>query len=87
MTLFLLASLPQFVRPDSADPHARMWLPGMVFLVLGALLDVGRAFVGGAPSRWLRRRPRAVPRRHRVVGGVYLTLGVLGAAAALPVGP
>ncbi|WP_405791237.1 hypothetical protein OG753_33505 [Streptomyces sp. NBC_00029] len=53
----------------------------------GALLGVGCAFVGGAPSRWLRRRPRAVARRHRVVGGVYPTLGVLGAAAALPVGP
>ncbi|MGW6979384.1 LysE family translocator [Streptomyces sp. NPDC054932] len=87
VTLFFLAFLPQFVRPDSADPHARMWLLGMVFLALGALLDIGYACAGGALSRWLRRRPRALARQHWVVGGVYLTLGALGAAAALPIGP
>ncbi|MFJ3961711.1 hypothetical protein [Streptomyces sp. NPDC090036] len=48
MTHFFLASLPQSVRPDSADPHARMWLPGMVFLVLGTLLDVGCASSAGS---------------------------------------
>ncbi|MFB6576503.1 MULTISPECIES: LysE family translocator [unclassified Streptomyces] len=36
VTLFFLASLPRFVRPDSADPHALMRLLGMVFLALGA---------------------------------------------------
>ncbi|WP_405789449.1 hypothetical protein [Streptomyces sp. NBC_01367] len=87
MTLFFLAFLPQFVRPDSADPHALMWLLGMVFLALGALLDIGYACAGGALSRWLRRRPRVLARQHWVVGGVYLTLGALGAAAAPPVGP
>ncbi|WP_328787800.1 LysE family translocator [Streptomyces sp. NBC_00273] len=87
VTLFFLAFLPQFVRPDSADPHALMWLLGMVFLALGALLDIGYACAGGALSRWLRRRPRVLARQHWVVGGVYLTLGALGAAAALPVGP
>ncbi len=87
MTLFFLAFLPQVVRPDSADPHALMWLLGMVFLVLGALLDIGCACVGGALSRWLRRRPRALARQHWAVGGVCLPLGAPGAAAALPGGP
>lgn len=87
VTLFFLAFLPQFVRPDSADPHALMWLLGMVFLALGALLDIGYACAGGVLSRWLRRRPRVLARQHWVVGGVYLTLGALGAATALPVGP
>ncbi|MFB6560691.1 LysE family translocator [Streptomyces sp. NPDC056400] len=36
VTLFFLTSLPRFVRPDSADPHALMRLLGMVFLAPGA---------------------------------------------------
>ncbi|MCX4806858.1 LysE family translocator [Streptomyces sp. NBC_01214] len=87
VTLFFLAFLPRFVRPDSADPHALMWLLGMVFLALGALLDIGYACTGGALSRWLRRRPRVLARQHWVVGGLHLALGAPDAAAAPPVGP
>uniref|UniRef100_A0AAU2K096 LysE family translocator n=1 Tax=Streptomyces sp. NBC_00049 TaxID=2903617 RepID=A0AAU2K096_9ACTN len=87
VTLFFLAFLPRFVEPDSADPQARMWLLGMVFLALGALLDIGYACTGGALSRWLHRRPRALARQHWAVGGVYLTLGLLGVVAVLPGGP
>ncbi|MEV7547610.1 LysE family translocator [Streptomyces sp. NPDC089915] len=84
VTLFFLAFLPQFTEPGAADPQGRMRLLGAVFLVLGALLDVGYACTGGIVSRLLRRSPRALARQHWAVGGVYLALA---AAALLPGGP
>ncbi|WP_326586964.1 LysE family translocator [Streptomyces sp. NBC_01294] len=87
VTLFFLAFLPQFVRPDSADPQGRMLFLSGVFLALGALLDIGYACAGGAVSRLLRRRPRALARQHWAVGGVYLALGALGVVTAPPLGP
>ncbi|UUU39010.1 LysE family translocator [Streptomyces sp. NBC_00162] len=83
VTLFFLAFLPQFIRPDAGDPSTQIRLLGAVFLVLGVLLDLGYACAGGAVSRWLRRSPRALARQHLAVAGVYL---VLGAVAALPPG-
>ncbi|MFG2878923.1 LysE family translocator [Streptomyces sp. NPDC048337] len=83
VTLFFLAFLPQFLDPSEGHPRARMWLLGAVFLVLGALFDIGYACAGAAVSRWLRRRPAALAHQNRAVGAVYLALGAL---AALPTG-
>ncbi|MEV8531855.1 LysE family translocator [Streptomyces sp. NPDC051211] len=83
VTLFLLAFLPQFVRPDAAAPRADMQLLAAVFLLLAVLLDIGYACAGGLLSRWLSRSPRALARQHWAVGGIYVTLGAL---AALPGG-
>ncbi|MER5932162.1 LysE family translocator [Streptomyces sp. NPDC002054] len=83
VTLFLLAFLPQFVRPEATDPGAEMRLLAAVFLLLAVLFDLGYACSGALLARRLRRSPRVLARQHWAVGGVYLALGAL---AALPGG-
>ncbi|WP_214321106.1 LysE family translocator [Nonomuraea sediminis] len=78
VTLFFLALLPQFVRPEAGSPTLQIVVLGVTVMSLGLLSDLIYAFTAGALGQRLARRARALK---KVSGVVYLGLGVLTAFA------
>ncbi len=78
--LFLLAFLPQFVRPGHGPAALQIFVLGVVFLVLATLSDGTYALVAGTAARRFGRSERAQRGQERVAGAVLVGLG---AAAAL----
>ncbi len=73
VALFFLAFLPQFVRSQVELPAF-----GAVFIVLGLAADIAGCFAANAIGRWLRIRSGG----NRVVGSLYLGLGLFTAVSA-----
>lgn len=78
--LFFVAFLPQFVRPDGADPRLQMLALGGTFLALALCTDSLWAVAAGKAGAWLRA-PGRVRVRRRISAAVYFVLAV---AAAWP---
>ena len=81
VAVFVLAFLPQFVRPDAGPPVAQLLVLGGVFLLAAVAVDLCWAMLAGALAGWLRRHPALVRRQRFVVGPVYLGLGAYAAVA------
>ena len=73
VALFFLAFLPQFVRSQGELP-----VFGAVFIALGLAADITSCFAANAIGRWLRVRSGG----SRVVGSIYLGLGLFTAVSA-----
>ena len=73
VALFFLAFLPQFVRSPDELPAF-----GAVFIALGLAADLASCFAANAIGRWLRIRSGG----SRVVGSIYLGLGLFTAVSA-----
>lgn len=73
--LFFLAFLPQFVDPGHG-PVAQLATLGLVFVGMSAVYTVLLALAAGSIGQWLKRH-RSIGRwQGRVVGTIYLALGV-----------
>ena len=79
--LFFLAFLPQFVDPERGAAAAQILVLGVVFFAIALAVDVLFALGAGSLGAWLGKRPRAQRRRRRIVGSVYVLLGVAAALA------
>ncbi len=74
--LFFLAFPPQFVHPESGPAVIQFAVLGLVFVMSGAAYTSLIALGAGPLGQWLARH-RSIGRwQGRVVGGVYLGLGV-----------
>jgi threonine/homoserine/homoserine lactone efflux protein len=74
--LFFLAFLPQFVHPERGSAIGQLALLGLIFVVLSAAYCAFLAVSAGSLSPWLTRH-RAIGRwQGKVVGTIYLGLGV-----------
>jgi threonine/homoserine/homoserine lactone efflux protein len=78
--LFFLAFLPQFVRPGSGPVVAQFAELGLVFVVMSALYGALIALGAGSFGRWLTRHPSLGRWQGKVVGTIYLGLGLKLAA-------
>jgi threonine/homoserine/homoserine lactone efflux protein len=73
--LFFLAFLPQFVDPRHG-PVAQLATLGLVFVGMSAVYTALLALTAGSIGQWLKRH-RGIGRwQGRVVGTIYLALGV-----------
>ncbi len=75
VALFFLAFFPQFIQPDAGPVAGQVLILGTLFVVIGALLDVGYGLSGGLLGDLLGRHPRGLPRARVGVGVTFLTLG------------
>ncbi len=75
VALFFLAFFPQFIQPDAGPVAGQVLILGTLFVVIGALLDVGYGMSGGLIGDLLGRHPSALPRARVGVGVTFLTLG------------
>ena len=75
-TLFFLAVLPQFVRPEAGHPSLQLLALGLVFCVQALLSDGLYGVAAGSVRGWLERSPKRID----AVGGtgavVMVGLGV-----------
>lgn len=75
VALFFLAFFPQFLYPEAGPVATQVLVLGALFVLIGAVLDVGYGLSGGAIGELLGRHPRALPRARVGVGLTFLTLG------------
>jgi threonine/homoserine/homoserine lactone efflux protein len=74
--LFFLAFLPQFVRADDGPAIAQFAVLGGVFVAMSATYTSLLAAGAGSFGRWLRRH-RAIGRwQGKVIGSIYVGIGV-----------
>ncbi|MCP3407033.1 LysE family translocator [Bradyrhizobium sp. CCGB01] len=74
--LFFLAFLPQFVHPERGSIVAQLAVLGLVFVIMSAIYTALIALAAGQVAGWLARH-RSIGRwQGRVVGAIYLGLGV-----------
>ncbi|WP_445217042.1 LysE family translocator [Bradyrhizobium sp. Pa8] len=74
--LFFLAFLPQFVHPELGSVVAQLAVLGLVFVIMSAIYTALIALTAGQVAGWLARH-RSIGRwQGRVIGAIYLGLGV-----------
>jgi threonine/homoserine/homoserine lactone efflux protein len=74
--LFFLAFLPQFVRTDHGSVVGQFAVLGLVFVAMSAAYTSLLALAAGQISPWIRRHQRIGRWQGRVVGTIYIALGV-----------
>ena len=74
--LFFLAFLPQFVHPERGFVLGQFAVLGLVFVSMSAAYITLIALAAGQVSRWLSQNKRVGRWQRRVVGTIYLTLGL-----------
>jgi threonine/homoserine/homoserine lactone efflux protein len=74
--LFFLAFLPQFVHPERGSVVAQLAVLGLVFVIMSAIYTALIALAAGQVAGWLTRH-RSIGRwQGRIIGAIYLGLGV-----------
>jgi threonine/homoserine/homoserine lactone efflux protein len=76
VALFFLAFLPQFVAADSPSKPLAFVLLGLIFIVNGTLWCLGVAAFAAKAAARIKRSGRALVWINRVLGGLFVYLGV-----------
>jgi threonine/homoserine/homoserine lactone efflux protein len=76
VALFFLAFLPQFVDADSAHKALAFLLLGLIFVFNGTLWCLGVAAFAARAAGRIRASGRALLWINRVLGGLFVYLGV-----------
>jgi threonine/homoserine/homoserine lactone efflux protein len=76
VVIFFVAFLPQFVVQGGAPPRIQFFLLGMVFLLVGLVLDVGIGLFAGKIGEALRTRAWLSRLLDRVAGATLAALGM-----------
>ena len=74
LILFLLAFLPQFVRPEAGSVAAQSLVLGLILVVPGLLINAAVGYGGGGLGRWMARHPGVGRLQNRLVGVLFLAL-------------
>lgn len=76
VALFFLAFLPQFVDAASSGKAAAFAVLGLVFIFNGTLWNLGMAACAARAAGRIRRSDGALTWINRVLGGVFVALGI-----------
>ena len=74
--LFFLAFLPQFIQPGHGAVVGQFATLGLTFVVMSALFTSALAFAAGSVSGWVNRHRQIGKWQGKVIGSIYLALGV-----------
>ena len=75
-TLFFLAVLPQFVRPEAGHASLQLLALGLLFCAMALVSDGLYGVVAGTVRSWLERSPRRLEAVGGAGGAVMVGLGV-----------
>lgn len=76
IVLFFVAFFPQFVAPDAPQKSLAFLVLGLTFVVISTIWSAVLACVAGMLTRRIGASPRARVIMDRIVGGVFVGLGV-----------
>ncbi len=76
LLLFLLAFLPQFVRPEAGSVAAQSFILGLILFVPGLFINAAVGYGGGGLGRWLLRNPAVARWQNRLVGAIFAGLAM-----------
>lgn len=76
VALFFLAFLPQFIAADSAHKSAAFVLLGLSFVATGTVWSLCLAWFAAPIGAWLRRSGGVAARLDRILGAVFVALGL-----------
>jgi threonine/homoserine/homoserine lactone efflux protein len=74
--LFFLAFLPQFVHPDHGSVLSQLAALGLIFVIMSAAYTSMIALAAERVSRGLSRHRRVGRWQGRVIGTIYIALGI-----------
>ena len=74
--MFVLAFLPQFVRPENGAVSLQLAELGILFVVMGVVSTMVFAIGAGGIGGFLRRHPAVVRWQGKVVGAIYCAVGI-----------
>lgn len=74
--LFFLAFLPQFVRPEGHPVILQLLILGLTFVAMSIIYTTLLAFAAGSVGQWLNRQGAFSHRLGKVVGTIYIGLGL-----------
>ncbi|MGC5030532.1 LysE family translocator [Micromonospora sp. DT229] len=74
IVLFYLAFLPQFVDADAGGAGVQLLVLGLLFVLVGLLVDSVIALAAGRLGEWLHRRHRVDKLLNRIAGTVFVAL-------------
>lgn len=74
--LFFLAFLPQFVRPEHGSVLVQLSVLGLVFVAMSAAYTSVIALAAGQVSLWLGRHKGIGRWQGRIIGSIYIALGI-----------
>lgn len=77
--LFVLAFLPQFIRPERGSSSGQIIVLGLVLMTVAILSDMIYAVASGSIGNWLNTREKVARQRNRFTGAVYILLGAFAA--------
>jgi threonine/homoserine/homoserine lactone efflux protein len=74
--VFFIAFLPQFVVPAAGNVHVQLVILGLVFMLVGLVLDVAIGSMAGHIGALLRKRDGLAKVLDRIVGTIFGALAV-----------
>ncbi len=83
VAIFFLAFLPQFVVAGAGPVPAQLFLHGSLIIVVAAFIEPLLVLAGDRLTTALRGRPRFGGRLDRVLGGMFIALGLKLATSKL----
>ncbi|ACI99266.1 LysE family translocator [Rhodospirillum centenum] len=81
LLLFMLAFLPQFVRPEAGSMAAQFLVLSLILFVPGFLVNAAVGVSAGGLGRWLLRRPLWARVQNWLVGTIFVALALRLVAA------
>jgi threonine/homoserine/homoserine lactone efflux protein len=75
LTMFFVAFLPQFVRPDEPDSLVQMLAMSAVFMLLTLVVFAGYGIAAAAVRTHVISRPRVMRWMRRIFAGSFVALG------------
>jgi len=76
LTLFFLAFLPQFVRPQEGPPLVQMLVLSAIFMAMTLVVFLAYGFLAHGVRAWVLRSPRFLRRLNKTFAVVFAALGI-----------
>lgn len=76
VAIFYLAILPQFITPGSAHPSAQLLVLGVTLNIIGIITNLLYIWFSSSLTDGLRNKPHIASRLNKLMGGVFIALGL-----------
>ena len=74
--IFLMAFLPQFVRPDHGNSSAQLVVLGLLVILVAIIVESLFVLAAARSTNFFRRNPRATAWLDRALGTIFISLGI-----------